>query len=33
MHDTLLRATPSKGGDAELRGYRDFLAMLAGPPA
>jgi len=22
-NDTLLRAKPSKGGDAELRGYRD----------
>ena len=32
---TLLRAKPSKDGDAELRGYREpmRLAMLAGPPA
>jgi len=32
---TLLRAKPSKDGDAELRGYREPMrpAMLAGPPA
>jgi hypothetical protein len=29
----LLRANLSKGGDAELRGYGDHLAMPAGPPA
>ena len=29
----LLRANPSKGGDAELRGYSDAIAMPAGPPA
>src|SRR5437870_13658028 len=31
--DTLLRAKPPKGGDAELRDYRDTVAKSAGPPA
>jgi len=30
---TLLRANPSKDGDAELRGCRDLIATLAEPPA
>src|SRR5262245_14572864 len=32
---TLLRVKPSKGGDTELRGYRDPLGVVmpAGPPA
>ena len=29
----LLRANPSKDGDAELRGYGELIAMPAGPPA
>jgi len=29
----LLRAKPSKDGDAELRSYRGIAATLAGPPA
>ena len=33
LHSTLLRAKPSKDGDAESRGYRGSSAMLAGPPA
>jgi len=32
-HRTLLRAKPSKGGDAELRDYRDCIATSAEPPA
>jgi len=30
---TLLRAKPPKGGDAELRDYSDVVATSAGPPA